>query len=55
MSKKHYFKNIKGKAVVKNKSYLKEKNYLKDIPTSEEKLKDWFKKEEFKIRNKNNW
>jgi len=55
MSKKHYFRSVKGKAVVKNKSYLKEKDYLKDIPTSEEELKVWFKKEELKIRNKNKW
>ena len=55
MSQKHYYRNIKGKAVVKGKSFFTEKNYLKDIPTSEEELKEWFIKEEKKIRNKNKW
>ena len=31
MSKKHYYRNIKGKAVVKGKSFFTEKNYLKDM------------------------
>jgi len=51
---KHYWK-VKSTSVIKNKSYLKKKDSDYGIPEKQSKLEVWFKKEEERIRNKNNW
>lgn len=55
MGKSRNYWKAKSTSAIKSKSYLKKQDSRYGIPKKQSKLEEWFKKEEEKIRNKNNW